>query len=264
MLPLRESIGNQIRGNYIGVDGYGTVAFGNGLNGVLLSGAASDELGTVISDIYNITNTHSNTITGNLIAGNPGSGIGLMEGATHNMIADNDVGTNVIGKGPLADALGGVTIENSAYNTVTQNLISGNIGSGIHIADPPSSIASEGNWIRANIIGLNKAGGVALPNSGAGVSIQNSSVNVIGGAEEADRNFIAGNGGDGIVVQRSPDFTATLNHIEQNYIGVLPTGDGSVGNGGSGVRLFNAQNTMVMNNVIGGNGAGMSFAAPST
>ena len=246
------SINNRIAGNYIGTNASGVVDLGNGLSGVAIEGPGSD----------------SNTVDGrNLLAGNEGNGVALLEGALQNTVADNLIGVNITGRWPLANALQGVLIENAADSIVQDNLISGNAGNGVQIADPPSSIASTGNLVIGNVIGLNILGDKPLPNGAAGVFIQNASSNTVGGAAVAQRNVISGNSGDGVLIQRSPNFTAMNNAVRGNYIGTDPGGSdnggqNNLGNGGTGVSMFNAQNSLVDGNVIGANAAGVNISGP--
>lgn len=259
--PLAPAVGNRVLGNYIGVNAYGTVALGNGMCGVQVAGSGVDSAGLTV---YSSLNQIGAPGAGNLIAGNGTNGVSLVEAAMTNTVSSNYIGVNAPGKGPLANALVGVLIENGADNRVEANLISGNGANGVHIADPPSSIESTGNIIRANMIGLNAVGDAAIPNAGAGVGLQNASHNLIGGAAESERNIISGNVGDGIIVQRSPNFNALENRIENNFIGPNKTATAVIGNGGSGVHLFNAEVTTVHHNVIGGNGAGVTIASPNS
>lgn len=246
------SINNRIAGNYIGANASGVVDLGNSLSGVAIEGPGSD----------------NNMVDGrNLIAGNDGNGVALLEGALANTVADNLIGVNITGRWPLANSLQGVLIENAAGCVVQGNLISGNLGNGVQIADPPSSIASTGNQIAGNVIGLNILGDKPLPNGGAGVFIQNASSNTVGGAATAQRNVISGNSGDGVLIQRSPNFTAMNNAVRGNYIGTDPGGSdnggqNNLGNGGTGVSMFNAQNSLVDSNVIGANAAGVNISGP--
>lgn len=159
-------------------------------------------------------------------------------------------------------------IENAANSVVKDNLISGNVGNGVQIADPPSSIASTGNQIIGNVMGLNILGDKPLPNGGAGVFIQNASLNTVGGNTALQRNVISGNSGDGVLIQRSPNFTAQNNAVLGNYIGTDPSGSdnggrNNLGNGGTGVSMFNAQNSLVDRNVIGANAAEVNVSGPS-
>lgn len=259
--PVRAAMSNQIFGNYIGTNVFGTVALPNQLHGVQIIGSGEDATGATVYSSENVVGTEGGR---NLIAGNLGSGVALLEAAMTNTVSSNYIGVSIRGLGPLPNIVNGVLIENSAANIIELNLIAGNSAGGVHIADPPSSITSERNLVRGNIIGLDAHSEQAIPNLATGITIQNASHNTIGGSAESDRNVIAGNNGDGILVQRSPNFNATGNRIEGNYIGVNGTATVAIGNGGSGVRLFGAEMTTVHGNVIGGNGAGISLAFNET
>lgn len=248
-LPPPNALRNQVLGNYIGTNAAGVVDLGNTLNGVMLAAASNNLIGGDAA--------HS----GNLIAGNDQNGVALVEGASANLIQRNAIGVNAVGAWPLGNTLQGVAIENAADNVIQNNLISGNTEKGILISDPPSSIASTGNQILGNIIGLNLSGNAIIPNGLGGVGIQNASANIVGGAAVGQRNVISGNNGDAIIVQRSSgsNFVATGNQIIGNFLGTDIAGTTPLGNTGAGVNLFQADNTLVQANVIGGNSAGMIF-----
>ena len=108
---------------------------------------------------------------------------------------------------------------------------------GIHIASAGNTIA--GNWIGLDIDGLTAAGNTAqgIFLSGAGDN------NTIGGSIDADRNVISGNGSRGIQV------AGDNNVISHNYIGTDFTGAVTVvGNGSHGVRFNGSAN----GNMVGG------------
>ena len=68
---------------------------------------------------------------------------------------------------------------------------------------PPAWQASglsnaTGTKIQGNYIGLNAAGTAALGNSDRGIYVKNSTNNLIGGTDAADRNVISGNVNHGI------------------------------------------------------------------
>jgi hypothetical protein len=91
-VKLRDTgtTGNLVQGNYIGTDGSGALALGNGGNGVSITGAASGNtiLGNVIAfngnDGVLVDTGTGNTILGNSIFGHPGLGIELVNGGNHN------------------------------------------------------------------------------------------------------------------------------------------------------------------------------------
>ena len=129
MLP--PPTGTMIQGNYIGTNALGTAILPNGVNGVTITG---------------VDNTDS-AISSNLISGNLGAGVAVLEGATFTLIEANKIGTNVLGNWNLPNEANGVLIENGADNTIHDNLISGNIGgaflSPIHPAVSPQKTMSS-------------------------------------------------------------------------------------------------------------------------
>ncbi len=95
-----------------------------------------------------------------------------------------------------------------------------------------------------------------------GLSILSSDDNMIGGGTAATRNFIGGNGGDGIYLH-----TSSGNVIQGDTIGLDRSGFGNAGNYEDGVRIDNgtdnivgAQTTLDQRNVISANyGAGVTI-----
>lgn len=118
---------NFIEGNVIGTDPTGTVALGNGGDGV------------------RIENMPNNVIGFNLISGNRRHGISIATPfaapepfqATGNKILGNLIGTDIVGAGPLSNAGAGVFIrdEDSSKNEVAVNGIAFNGGLGIDLGD---------------------------------------------------------------------------------------------------------------------------------
>ena len=141
--------------------------------------------------------------------------------------------------GSAGSHLRALSLVNSGGNGVTVN----NVG----------SMQIVGNWIG---VGLNQQ---AFGNTVHGVSLINSSDNVIGGTEivngylVVDRNLISANGGHGVSMNG-----AYRNTIVGNYIGVDISGTVDMGNGGSGVRLHAGADNMIggpIANVISANKA---------
>lgn len=121
-----------------------------------------------------------------------------------------------------------------------------------------------GNVIEGNFIGTDAAGHLNRGNRIAGIAIEKSSDNVIGGVTAASRNVLSGNGtGLGISGQGG---VATRNLIVGNFIGVDAEGDNQLGNQ-TGVTISQAAGNTVGGttpaeaNVISANaGAGISVA----
>jgi photosystem II stability/assembly factor-like uncharacterized protein len=123
-------------------------------------------------------------------------------------------------------------------------VINGFGGSGIVLS------GGGNNHIDGCYIGLDATGTVKRSNGGNGVSIQNSSSNVVGGAAPAQGNVVSANGGDGVSINGAD------NRVIGNFIGTDVTGTQKFDNLGSGngwgVRVgdFNPQTST--NNVVGG------------
>jgi len=195
----------------------------------------------------------------------------------NNTIEGNLIGTNASGTAALPNVFIGVSIEGgSNTNTIggttvaQRNIISGNGTTsgfeGIRIFN------SNGNIIRGNLIGTNKAGTAAIPNSGDGILIgfggptPASSNNVIGGTAAGAGNLISGNASSGI---RILDAGSTGNQAQGNLIGTNGTGAAAIANAFGGVFINAPGNTIggtatgSPNLISGNNGGGISIAGAS-
>jgi hypothetical protein len=236
---ISGTIGDTIWGDFIGVSQFdpksynlivnpGANPYANGV-GILIDspnsaiGGASPPYRNVIQGnkgdgviVYGSQGT-GNTIATNFILDNGGDGVLLLS-------ANNHVG-QASGQGPAGAG----------------NVISGNQGNGVHILDP----AAKGNTVANNEIGTQVGresllvpilGTTARPNAENGVLIEDAPSNVIGGQIADSGNVIAGNSGDGIVIENyvngtipsivtpTPTSTGTTaaigNIVQGNLIGV--------------------------------------------
>jgi hypothetical protein len=232
-----DSSGNQLLGNYVGIDVTGTVAVGNGSGIHVQQGARNTTIGGTAAG------------AGNIVSGNTGDGIRIEGSLTSGTVVQgNFIGTSADGTAALGNGGDGVHIlAGTASTTIggtaagAGNLISGNTGNGI-------DLANNGDQVLGNDIGTNAAGTAALPN-GVGVFISAAANNTIGGTSVTARNVISGNSGDGLRIDGSAS-TGTL--VQGNYIGTGVSGAVAVGNGGDGVHLLAG----VPNTTIGGTAAG--------
>ncbi|MEM8533437.1 MAG: hypothetical protein AAGF95_21535 [Chloroflexota bacterium] len=143
----------------------------------------------------------------------------------------------------------GLTI-NSADNQIERLIIvnfdgnSSTTGIGIALLGGTAT----GNQINGNHIGTIPGNDNASPNSGAGILIDGAGNNQIGTTGTDGRNYISGNGDNGIFLRNAND-----NTIQNNYIG-LGLGSGfattPIANDGFGIQLFRSSN-----NTIGGTSA---------
>jgi len=238
---------NHVVGNYIGVDVNGTAA-GNGLGVLVEAGAWNNVVGGSIAGERNV------------ISGNRAQGVEIKgEATSDNRVIGNYIGTNAAGTQALPNQYDGVEIWWGApNNTVEGNVISGNGDQGVQIGGGVVW-APSGTRVIGNYIGTNAAGNLALPNQGDGVEVDGQN-NIIGGASEAERNVISGNGDCGVELW-GDDAT-----VSGNYVGTNATGDAALPNG-CGVSVLSHNNTIGgatagERNVISGNeGIGVSVGA---
>src|SRR5262249_45363444 len=137
------------------------------------------------------------------------------------------------------------------------NTISGNTGGGM-------SIAGTGNFVLGNFIGTTPGGATLIGNGNDGIFISGNN-NTIGGTAAGAGNVISGNTA-GIDTSVS---TATSGLVVQgNKIGTNAAGLAAIANGGAGIALNNASNSVIggtsaaAQNIISGNGdTGIVLAA---
>ena len=246
--------GNQVLGNYIGINAAGTAALPN-VTGV-----------TIVS-------VPNNTVSGNVISGNSNSGtIILNPGATNNIVTGNIIGTNFDGTAAVPNAGFGVAIQGGATNNIiggttpaARNFISGN-GNGVALVDP----TTVGNSLFGNFIGVGTDGTTPLPNT-TGVFINLANNNAIGGTAAGQGNTIASNLGSGINI-----LAGTGNSIQNNSIfanaglGIDLGNNGITANdaGDTDIGANNLQNTPVLTTATASSGsvtvAGTYNSIPST
>jgi titin len=240
---------NLIEGNFIGTNLGGNAALGNKFDGILIrTGAGSNTVGGTTSG------------AGNVISGNGGSGIEIVDnGTTDNLIEGNFIGTNAAGTTAIANKADGVLIRTGATgNTVggtasgAGNVISGNGNDGVEIVN----IGTKNNVLQGNFIGTNLDGSAAVANKFDGVLIRTGATDdTVGGTASGAGNVISGNGSTGVEIV---GFGTTGNVLQGNFIGVQGDGASALGNGTNGIAVKN----FAADNVIGGTvkGAGNAIA----
>jgi len=258
---------NVVLGNFIGTDPTGFLPRPNLTQGVRIYGGAQ-----------------SNTIGGdtsgerNLISGNDEDGVLLIGlGTTNNTILGNFVGANVTGQGTIPNGRSGIAIEGGAQSNVIGginatpngsctgqcNLISGNSGIGISIAETDTAY----NIVSGNFIGTNVSGTFAMDNDNGVIIRTGASNNTVGGDTAGERNLISGNQGYGIYIY-DVTFTAVAsapqkvwvpgetqgNTVAGNYVGTDVTGTSAIPNGYYGVSVGGgADSNTIKRNLISGN-----------
>ncbi len=193
---------NIVAGNRIGTDAEGKNPLGNGFNGVTIqNGATSNFVGTD-------GNGKSDGFEGNVISGNRGAGVLIRNAGTDgNVVAGNDIGTDITGTVPLGNGSNGLLLQLGASANViggsipaARNVISANGANGVLLSDA----GTTGNLVMGNSIGTDERGLFALGNVGSGVRIQaGAAANFIGADgdgtnDAAEGNTIASNSLDGV------------------------------------------------------------------
>ena len=198
-----DTTGNFVSGNYIGTNAAGDAAVPNGRTGVYVdNAAATNDIGGATSD------------WGNVISGNTEDGIYLTDNGTDlNRITFNYIGTNAAGDAAVPNGDRGVQVESGASFTwigdVGQgNVISGNTGDGIIIADF-LSLGTSDNYVIENLIGVAADGTTPLGNGANGVHIDPVADTLIA------TNTIAHNAWDGVLLEPT---SLTGNSIVGNSI----------------------------------------------
>jgi CSLREA domain-containing protein len=149
----------------------------------------------------------------------------------------NLIENNVLGWGAWGNSVG-LNIPSSG-NSVIGNVISGN-GIGIFIR-------YHSQVIQGNIVGLDETGTMNTPNAyGIYDHPASGGGHQIGGSGAGQGNIISGNTFSGLKLQ------SDNNVVDGNYIGTDISGSTAIPNH-SGISLLDAQNNMVVQNLISGN-----------
>jgi CSLREA domain-containing protein/uncharacterized repeat protein (TIGR01451 family) len=214
--------GNTVAGNLIGVKSTAGIVhgsfqgLGNGGDGVLVSAAANNEIGSDQG--------------ANVIGANGHNGVELAgSAATTNAVAGNRIGTS--GIDDLGNTLDGVLVSGPSNTIGTQsgqNVVSGNGQNGIEIS------GANGNTLLNNLVGVDAAGTSAIANALDGILV-NASANTAIGNPVSPPNVVGGNTLDGIVLSGAG---TTGTEIFNNIVGDAPGGTGSP-NSGNGIRVRN-------------------------
>ena len=239
-----QAIENRIEDNLIGTDASGTTAMGNHAGGVRIV-KATDTL-----------------VLNNTISGSRSFGFGVtISGAEakRNRISQNRIGTDAAGFKDLGNAGAGVGIVGGSENTVDTNTISGNDYWGVLI----EGATATKNKIHTNFIGTDITGTKQLGNGRDGILIKDAPGNSIGTHDATAGNVISGNDRDGVRISGKK---AKGNKVGGNYIGTSIVGTATLPNGGVGVHIQDAPESIVggstaqLRNVISGNlGGGVAI-----
>lgn len=237
---IESSDSNIVSGNFIGTDVNGTETFRK--NGILIQ-ANGLEINTVskYNRIGGYTEGERNIISGNRVYGAIYYG-----NCSLNNIVGNYIGTDVSGSFSIPNATGICVDAASNHNMIEQNLLSGNISYGIFIV----TTGSYHNTFRANLVGTNSTGTLAIPNDVGLIIGGGAKYNIIGGINPEDRNVFSGNNYTGVEIS---DNTTDSNQIIGNYIGTDISGNIALGNYyGIAMSSFSS-NSLIDHNIISGN-----------
>ena len=182
-------------------------------------------------------NTIGGTVVGsaNVISGNTTFGVQITGvGSTENTIVGNLIGTDITGTMAIANGTGVAIDSGASGNTIggltstpgtgLGNLISGNINDGVEI----TGSGTTGDVVLGNLIGMNAADNVVLPNGTGGVEIDTgASENTIGGTIAGSANVISGNSNAGLWLTGSG---TNDNVAAGDFFGINAAGTGLVGN----------------------------------
>ena len=250
--------GTVVRGNLVGLAAGGEATLGNGTNG--------SYAGVVVFDgASNTTIGGTDPLARNVVSGNENFGIATLGSGglivTNTLIEGNYVGTDLAGTVAIPNGRPGIGILDQSANTTVGgnvggagNLVSGNAGGGVLVANLFGTGAPTVVVIQGNLIGINATGTAALANTasgsydGSGIKLQAVSGVLVGGTTTTARNVISGNSNDGVEITGS---AATGNVVEGNYIGINAAGSAAVANA-TGVQI----DAGATNNAIGGTSAG--------
>jgi parallel beta-helix repeat protein/VCBS repeat-containing protein len=167
---------NRILNNLIGTDATGTIAVGNGVGtgeGGLSNSIMASPSGVFIADAAGTL--IGGTDAGNVISGNNGIGIILVQSGTitlttGTLVRGNFIGTTADGTGALGNTGDGIELVGASGNTIgglalsDRNRIESNTGNGIALVNSSLLVGntSDNNAIEGNIITANTMNGIMI------------------------------------------------------------------------------------------------------
>ncbi|WP_435019086.1 beta strand repeat-containing protein [Tundrisphaera sp. TA3] len=279
-IGIHGSDDNRVAMNNIGTDATGTLARGNGGQGILITqGARRNLIGGQATAGNNPTaGVFARPPQGNLISGNRGNGVLLNKGATQNILSGNFVGTAASGNSALGNRLDGVAIDGADGNQligctfqqdpfVFYNVLSGNGGNGLRITN------SDDTTVQANFMGVGANNASVVANKRNGLLVSGTSKRTQVGGVIPLGNVISGNNQNGIEVRDKASGLVSFNTFagifafggaapnRRNGILVTSTGGDNLirtcivsGNLGNGIEIGgNATGVQVTETAIGTN-----------
>ena len=259
---------NTVQDNRIGTNPAGTAAIPNRDNGIRIVGRSyANEIGgtafvdSATGEANNPTGSKG-TVTpvfvvppdGNLISGNGQNGVLIDDGAGHNELNGNFIGTTATGDAPLGNGANGVWIDSANYNSlvgckfvnnpfVYYNVVSGNKQNGLRITN------AKGTVVQGNFFGTGANNTAIVKNALNGILVEGTSTDTQVGGVIPLGNVSAGNGLNGIKVTGMVSGFTTF-----NTFGGLLAFKGAAPNGRDGLLITatGGDNT-VRTNVFSGN-----------
>ncbi|MDQ3913306.1 MAG: CSLREA domain-containing protein [Actinomycetota bacterium] len=171
-----------------------------------------------------------------------------------NKIQGNFIGTDPSGTQDLGNGIDGVSVFEARDTIVggttraARNVISGNTGDGVRIAE-----GSTRNDVQGNLIGVTASGTGALGNDRLGVDIERAFNNTVGGTTVAARNVISANGVGGVMIGGDDGSRSGNNKVQGNFIGTTVSGVDPLGNRSDGVSVVDASDNTVGGAASAGN-----------
>lgn len=228
--------GNDVIGNYIGIDITGFSALGNARTGVYIRNSSDGWVGGESAPFRNV------------ISGNQLNGVCLGDSTSGFHVSANYIGCDASGLGAIGNGTSGVLTWYSEYNMIGGytaghgNVISGNGLHGVYLY-------STADTVQGNYIGTDHTGTGPMANAAIGVFARSVGcvIGKTGGiSPSGGGNVIAFNLEDGIVVDAWPWNTIRANSIHSNNElgidlnddGVTPNDSGDGDGGPNGLQNF--------------------------
>ena len=200
---------------------------------------------------------------GNLISGNGQNGVLIDDGAGHNELNGNFIGTTATGDAPLGNGANGVWIDSANYNSlvgckfvnnpfVYYNVVSGNKQNGLRVTN------AKGMVVQGNFFGTGANNTAIVKNALNGILVEGTSTDTQVGGVIPLGNVSAGNGLNGVKVTGMVSGFTTF-----NTFGGLLAFKGAAPNGRDGLLITatGGGNTVRTNVFSGNRGNGIELAA---
>ncbi len=185
------------------------------------------------------------------------TGNGINVTSSNNVISGCFIGTDPTGSVAAPNGANGIFID-ASHNTVTNNVISGNVSAGIFIHADRRGFFVTQITIQQNLIGVNVAGNSPVPNA--------TGIHMLGQSGAEVRNVLVGGPGLGNVISGNTgigvhvDVLAAAAVIQGNHIGTDKTNTLNLANGASGINLSQDVLPATEGTLIGGTAPGQANA----